>query len=121
MRNEDLDFVQLNYSLLEPESGERLLPLAEEMGVAVIINRPFVNGAWFGIVKDTPLPEWAEEFDCNSWAQFSLKWILANPAVNCVLTETANPRHAADNLSAADGTLPDAAQRQRMADLIRNL
>jgi aryl-alcohol dehydrogenase-like predicted oxidoreductase len=114
------DFVQLNYSILETESGERLLPLARDKGVAVITNRPFVNGQWFPLVKDRELPDWAEEFDCRSWAQFSLKFILANPAVNCVITETSKPHHAADNLSAGFGRLPDENARARMIELIQS-
>ncbi len=114
-----VDFVQVNYSMLEPEAGERLLPLAQDLGVAILINRPFVNGDWFRLVKDRPLPEWAAEFDCHSWAQFSLKFILSHPAVNCVLTETANPKHALDNIGGGLGRLPDEATRQRMLETVR--
>ncbi len=114
------DFVQLNYSMLEPESGSRLLPLAREKGVAVVINRPFINGQYFALVRDRTLPSWAAEFDCRSWAQFSLKYILANPAVNCVLTETSKTKHAIDNLSAAFGRLRDEKTRLRMLELIRS-
>ncbi|MEE8345049.1 MAG: aldo/keto reductase [Woeseiaceae bacterium] len=114
------DFVQLNYSMLEPKSGSRLLPLAREKGVAVVVNRPFINGQYFSLVKDRTLPSWAAEFDCGSWAQFSLKYILANPAVNCVLTETSKTKHAIDNLSAGFGRLPDEKTRIRMLELIRS-
>ncbi len=114
------DFVQLNYSMLEPKSGSRLLPLAREKGVAVVVNRPFINGQYFSLVKDRTLPSWAAEFDCGSWAQFSLKYILANPAVNCVLTETSKTKHAIDNLSAGFGRLPDEKTRVRMLELIRS-
>jgi aryl-alcohol dehydrogenase-like predicted oxidoreductase len=114
-----VDFVQVNYSMLEPEAGERLLPLAQDLGVAILINRPFVNGDYFRLVKGKPLPEWAAEFDCHSWAQFSLKFILSHPAVNCVLTETANPKHAVDNVGGGFGRLPDEATRQRMLATIR--
>ena len=114
-----VDFVQVNYSMLEPEADERLLPMARDKGVAIITNRPFINGQWFSIVRDRPLPEWAADFDCNSWAQFSLKFILSHPAVNCVLTETSNPRHAVDNLGGGIGRLPDAAIRRRMLELVR--
>lgn len=116
-----VDFIQVNYSLLEPEAADRLLPLAADSGVAVSINRPFINGRYFDVVKDVTLPPWAAEFGCESWAQFSLKFIIANTAVNCVLTETANPKHAEDNLGAGYGALPDAAARARMQDFIRNL
>jgi diketogulonate reductase-like aldo/keto reductase len=114
------DFVQLNYSLLETESDERILPLARDKGVAVITNRPFVNGRYFPLVKDRELPAWAADFDCGSWAQFSLKFILANPAVNCVITETSNTKHAIDNLSAGFGRLPDEQARARMLRLVQS-
>lgn len=116
-----VDFVQINYSLVEPEAANRLLPLALDHDVAIVINRPFVNGEFFDIVRGVQLPDWAIEFDCHSWAQFSLKFILANPAVNCVLTETANPKHAVDNLGAGFGRLPDSATQQRMLKLVQNL
>ncbi|MEJ2604997.1 MAG: aldo/keto reductase [Gammaproteobacteria bacterium] len=121
MRTGTLDFVQVNYSLLEPEAEERLLPMARERGVAVTINRPFINGEWFRLVRGRALPPWAAEFDCDSWAQFSLKFILAHPAVTCVLTETANPKHAVDNVGAGFGPLPDEKTRQRMRDFVRDL
>jgi len=116
-----VDFVQSNYSLLEPEAGDRLLPLARDKGVAMNINRPFINGDYFSIVRGQKLPEWAAEFDCHSWAQFSLKFILSHPAVNCVLTETSKPKHALDNLGAGLGRLPDKKAQQRMLKLIRGL
>ena len=109
-----VDFLQVNYSLMEPEAEERVLPTAMDKGVAVTINRPFINGEYFSIVRDHELPEWAAEFDCDSWAQFSLKFIISHPAVTCVLTETANPRHAVDNLGAGMGRLPDEAMRDKM-------
>lgn len=113
-----VDFVQVNYSILEPEAAAEVLPLARERGVAVITNRPFVNGRYFPLVREHELPEWAAEFDCTSWAQFSLKYILADPAVTCVITETSKPRHARDNFGAGTGRLPDAATRARMRQLI---
>jgi aryl-alcohol dehydrogenase-like predicted oxidoreductase len=116
-----VDFIQVNYSMLEPEAGERLLPMAQENGIGVAISRPFINGDYFSVVRGKELPEWAAEFDCDSWAQFSLKFILSNPAVNCVLTETANPKHAIDNLGAGVGRLPDAAMRKRMLEHMRSL
>ena len=120
IRNGSVDFVQINYSLMEPEAADRLLPIAMDSGVAVNINRPFINGRYFSIVKGRSLPEWAADFDCHSWAQFSLKFILANPAVNCVLTETTDPKHAVDNLESGFGRLPDEKTQQRMLDLIRS-
>ncbi len=120
MRDGAVDFVQVNYSILEPEAEERLLPMARDEGVAIITNRPFINGEWFSLVKGRPLPEWAAEFDCASWAQFSLKFILSHPAVTCVLTETSNPRHAVDNLGGGLGRLPDEDTRKRMRALVQS-
>lgn len=116
-----VDFIQVNYSMLEPEAGERLLPMARDKGVGVAISRPFINGDYFSVVRGKELPEWAAEFDCESWAQFSLKFILADPAVNCVLTETANPKHAIDNLGAGIGRLPDATMRRRMLEHMQSI
>ncbi len=114
MNTGTVDFLQVNYSLVEPEAEERVLPTAADRGVAVTINRPFINGDYFDIVRGHDLPEWAAEFDCDSWAQFSLKFILSHPAVNTVLTDTANPKHAVDNLGAGMGRLPDEAMREKM-------
>jgi len=111
----DIDFVQVNYSLAEPEADRSLLAAAASSRTAVIVNRPFAEGAMFGRVKGKPLPEWAKEIGCASWAQFFLKWILAHPAVTCVIPGTRNARHVADNLGAASGPLPDEATRRRMA------
>ena len=116
-----VDFVQVNYSILEPEAEERLLPMAQDKGVAILINRPFINGEYFQRVKGHELPDWAAEFDCHSWAQFSLKFILSNPAVNCVLTETAKPNHALDNLGGGLGRLPDQKTRERMRSLLQQM
>ena len=116
-----LDFIQINYSIMEPEAAAEILPLAQETNTAVIVNRPFINGEYFGLVRAQDLPEWAAEFDCDSWAQFSLKYILAHPTVNCVLTETSNPDHAIDNLGAGYGRLPDDDHRKRMETVIRAL
>lgn len=121
LQSGEADFIQINYSMLEPESGERLLPLARDNGVAVVTNRPFMNGQYFPKVAGKELPEWAANFDCHSWAQFSLKWILANPIVNCTLTETTKLHHAVDNLGAGLGRLPDDAERVRMQDYLRSL
>lgn len=121
LKNGKPDFIQINYSMLEPETGDRLLPLAHDKGVAVVTNRPFMNGQYFPRVSGRDLPEWAADFDCESWAQFSLKWIVANPIVNCALAETTKVHHAIDNLSAGLGRLPDEATRVRMQDYIRSL
>jgi len=115
IRPGDIDFVQVNYSLAEPEAERRLLAAAADSRTAVIVNRPFAEGAMFGRVKGKALPDWAREIGCASWAQFFLKWILAHPAVTCAIPGTRNPIHVADNLGAARGPLPDEATRRRMA------
>jgi len=119
--NERLDFVQLNYSPTEPDAEERLLPLAEEKGVAVVVNRPFENGAYFRKVKGKPLPDWVAEFDCTSWAQFSLKFIVSHRAVTCVIPATSNPRHLVDNMHAGMGRFPDERTRRRMRELASSM
>ena len=115
-----MDFLQVNLSPLETDAEERILPMAMDKGVAVTINRPFINGRYFSIVKGKSLPAWAVEFDCMSWAQFSIKYVLSHPAVTCVLTETANPQHVLDNLGGGFGRLPDAKTRVRMRDLVQS-
>ncbi len=110
------DFVQLNYSLAEREAEERLLPLAQAEGVAVLANRPLGQGRMLDRVRGRPLPDWAREIDCSSWEQVGLKFILGHPAVTCVIPGTRNPQHLADNLGAARGRQPDAALRRRIAD-----
>ena len=119
MRRETPDFVHLNYSVVETRAEDRLLPLARDRGIAVLTNRPFMNGSYFGRVGGRELPEWAAEFDCASWAQFSIKYILAHPAVTCCLTETTNPSHMQDNIQAGFGRLPDGATKRRMRELVR--
>jgi diketogulonate reductase-like aldo/keto reductase len=119
LRAEALDFVQVNYSLGEREAERRILPLARDRGVAVLANRPFAEGDLFQRVRSVPVPPWAVEFDCDSWAQFFLKWILAHPAVTCTIPGTSRPQHLVDNLKAAVGKLPDAATRDRMAAHVR--
>ena len=116
MKRESPDFVQLNYSVMESSAEERLLPLAEDMGIAILVNGPFMNGDFFAHVKGHELPDWTAEFDCESWAHFSLKYILANPAVTCVLTETTKTHHMEDNLRAGLGRLPDKATLQCIRD-----
>jgi len=109
------DFLQINYSLAERESENRLLPLALEKKAAVIINRPFAEGAMFRRVRGKPVPEWAAEFGATTWAQFFLKWIVSHPAVTCVIPGTGKPGHMLDNLAAGTGPFPDSALRKRMA------
>lgn len=121
MLAEPLDFVQLNYSIATPDAEQRLLPLAAERGIAVIVNRPFEDGALFRRVRGRPLPGWAAEIDCASWAQIFLKYILSHPAVNCAIPSTSKPKHLRDNLAAGMGRLPDAAQRRRMREQLADL
>lgn len=121
LRSEKLDFLQINYSMMEREAEQRILPLARERGVAVIINRPFGGGDLFKKARAKPLPDWAAEFDCRSWAQFFLKWIVANPAVICAIPATGNVQHLADNLQGGVGRLPDAKMRQRMVEFAASL
>jgi diketogulonate reductase-like aldo/keto reductase len=117
----DVDFVQVNYSLAEPEADRRLLATAADARTAVIVNRPFAEGSMFRRVRDKPLPAWAQEIGSASWAQFFLKWILGHPAVTCAIPGTRNPRHVADNLGAASGPLPDEAMRRRMSVYFESL
>lgn len=115
IRDEPLDFVQLNYSLAEPQAERRLLPLARDRGVAVLVNRPYAEGAMFRRVRGRPLPQWAAEVGAATWGQFFLRWILAHPVVTCVIPATSKPQHLADNMAAGVGPLPDPAARARMA------
>jgi diketogulonate reductase-like aldo/keto reductase len=118
LRRQPLDFVQLNYSLAEREAARRLLPLAAERGVAVIVNRPFARGSLFQRVRGRTLPGWCADFDCHSWAQLFLKYVLSHPAVTCAIPATDKPRHLVDNMQAGYGRLPDPAQRRRMEQLV---
>jgi len=120
VKTKQFDFVQLNFSMAEREAQERLLPICAETGTAVIVNRPFGQAALFGQVKGRSLPAWAAEFDCASWAQFFLKWILAHPAVTCVIPGTRRTTHLLDNVQAGMGRLPDAALRKRMLEHLQS-
>jgi aryl-alcohol dehydrogenase-like predicted oxidoreductase len=114
MRREKLDFVQIDYALDNRNAEERILPLARELGMAVLINLPFGRGRLFNKARGRPLPPWAAEIDCTSWAQFFLKFLLSNPAVTAVVPGTDRPEFALDNLNAARGRIPDARMRERM-------
>jgi diketogulonate reductase-like aldo/keto reductase len=111
------DFVQINYSLVERGAAQRILPLAQQLRMGVVVNRPFGGGGVLKALASKPLPEWAADFDCHSWAQILLKWIIAHPAVTCVIPATNNPQHVVDNLAAGSGRLPDAKMRDAMAAL----
>ena len=117
MKLQHPDFVQINYSIVDRGAAQRILPLAQELRMGVIINRPFGSGGVIRAVLGKPLPPWAAEFDCHSWAQFLLKWVVSHPAVTCVIPATNNPQHLEDNMGAGFGRLPDAKTRQRMAAL----
>jgi diketogulonate reductase-like aldo/keto reductase len=118
LRSEVVDFVQLNYSIAEREAEHRILPLAADRGVAVVVNRPFAGGGLFRRVASRPLPAWAAEVGCESWTQIFLKWIVAQPAVTCVIPGTSRPEHMVDAMQAGIGPWPDAAARARMEALI---
>jgi len=115
MRSQPIDFVQLSYNLLDREAEQRLLPLAQERGIAVIVNRPFREGALLRQLAKHPLPGWAAELDCRHWAQVALKFACSHPAVTCAIPATSQVAHLQQNMAAARGPLPDAALRQRMA------
>ena len=116
LRTKQYDFLQINYSLGEREAEERILGISKDLGMAVIANRPFAEGALFRRVKGKQLPPWAAELGIASWAQYFLKWIVSHPAVTCAIPGTGNPGHMQDNLGAGTGKLPNAAQRKRMAE-----
>ena len=116
LKTRQYDFLQINYSLGERAAENRLLPLAKDLNVAVIANRPFAEGSLFRTTKNKSLPPWAAELGIASWAQYFLKWIVSHPAVTCAIPGTGNPRHMQDNLRAGVGKLPNAEQRRKMAE-----
>jgi diketogulonate reductase-like aldo/keto reductase len=118
LRTEPVDFVQLNYSIQIRDAERSLLPLAAERRVAVIVNRPFEGGSLFQRTRGKPLPPWATELGCTSWSQYFLKYVIAHPAVTCVIPATDKVAHLQDNLAAGSGALPDEATRRRMALLL---
>ena len=121
LKNETLDFLQLNYSLGTRQAENRLLPLAQDRGVAVLVNRPFEAGRMFRAVSGQSVPEWAAEFEAVSWGQFFLKYVLSHPAVTCPIPATSDPKHLKDNMGAMVGGLPDQKMRKRMVDFINDL
>ncbi len=121
MAEQPLDFVQFTYNILDREAEKRLLPLAAERGIAVIVNRPFRQKELFHLFGRHPLPEWAAEFDCANWAQFFLKFIVAHPAVTCVIPATSRADHMQENMGALYGRLPDPQMRARMIRYVENL
>jgi aryl-alcohol dehydrogenase-like predicted oxidoreductase len=121
IRKEELDFVQLNYSIAERAAERRMLPLAAERRLAVLVNRPLGQGMLFDKVRGRPLPSWAGEIGVSSWAQFFLKFVLGHPAVTCVIPATRRVEHLRDNMRAGLAPLPDDAMRKRMADYVGRL
>ncbi|MEQ6167087.1 aldo/keto reductase [Ekhidna sp. MALMAid0563] len=121
IKSENIDFVQVNYSINNRNAEQRLLPTAKDKGVAVLTNRPYSGGSLFRKTKGIKLPEWALEFQCESWGQFFLKYLLGNPAVTCVIPGTSKERHMIDNLGAGIGGLPDEVMRNRMVKHLQSL
>jgi diketogulonate reductase-like aldo/keto reductase len=121
MQSEPLDFAQFTYNILDREAEQRLLPLAAERGIAVIVNRPFQRGSLFGRVRGKPLPPWATEFDCRNWAQYLLKFVVSHPAVTCAIPATSRVDHMVENMGAGFGRLPDAVMRRRMVAYFERL
>ena len=118
MRQEDLDFIQINYAVDAREAAERILPLAADRGMGVLVNLPFGRGRLFSLVGDRELPDWAAEIDCESWGQFFLKYVVSHPSVTAAIPGTTKAHHAVDNIGAAQGRLPDAALRRRMEEFV---
>lgn len=114
MKAVQLDFVQFSYNLDNRVAEQRIFPIVADKGIATLINRPFQRGGMFGTVRGKAMPEWAAEFDCNSWAQFFLKFIVSHPHVTNVIPATSKPKHMVDNMGAGYGRLPDAKMRERM-------
>ncbi|MGF1610099.1 MAG: aldo/keto reductase [Kiloniellales bacterium] len=121
MTQEPIDFVQFTYNVLDREAERRLLPLAAERGLGVIINRPFRRGALFDRFQRHPLPDWAGEIDCANWAQFFLKFVVSHPAVTCAIPATSRVDHMAENMGALTGRLPDQQMRARMVEYVESL
>lgn len=121
LEREDLDFVQFNYSVAEREAERRLLPLAANKRIAVLVNRPFAQGGLFSKVRSKQLPAWAKEIGCASWAQFFLKFVVSHPAVTCAVPATSKVQHLIDNMQAGLEPLPDAKMRERMARYVAEL
>jgi diketogulonate reductase-like aldo/keto reductase len=121
MRAQRIDFAQLTYNLLDREAEQRLLPLARERGIAVLANRPFREGALLRQLQRHPLPGWAAEIGCASWAQVALKFIVSHPAVTCAIPATRNVAHVRENMAAAEGAMPDQALRRRMVADVEKL
>jgi len=121
LETEDLDFVQLNYSVAEREAERRLLPLATDRRIAVLVNRPFAGGPLFKKVIGKPLPSWAKDIGCTTWAQFFLKFVISHPAVTCAIPATSKVAHLIDNMQGGVGNIPDTGMRERMVNYVATL
>jgi diketogulonate reductase-like aldo/keto reductase len=121
MRREPLDFVQITYNILDREVEERILPLAADRGIAVIVNRPFRRGALIDRYQDRPLPDWAGDIDCDTWPRFLLAFIVSHPAVTCAIPATSRVDHMVENMAVLSGPLPDAAMRKAMIKYVQAL
>ena len=123
VNTEEMDFLQINFSVTDTLAAERVIPVAADRGVAVVVNSPFADGGYFGRLQGHKLPEWAAEFefDCESWAQFALKFVLATPGVTCVIPATSDSEHMINNARASLGRLPNESTRLRMVQHIRDL
>ncbi len=120
MKNEKLDFVQFSYNIENRVAEKEIFPIAADRGIATLINRPFQRGSLFSKAGDKPLPGWAADIDCDTWAQVFLKYIVSHPAATCVIPATSKVKHMVDNMGAGYGRLPDEALRKRMeADFVR--
>jgi diketogulonate reductase-like aldo/keto reductase len=121
MKTKDLDFVQFSYNILDREAEQRLLPLARQRGIAVIINRPFQRGELIDELKDKPLPKWAKSIGCKTWPQFLLKFVVSHPAVTCAIPATSQVDHVKQNMLACYTPLPDTAMRMSMIDYVEKI
>lgn len=118
LRTEELDFVQFDYAIDERNAEEELIPIAQDRGIATLVNGPFGRGSLFGRAGDRPIPDWAREFGAESWAQFFLKWLLGHPAITVVIPATSDPEHIRDNMGAGHGRVPNPEERRRMQELV---
>ena len=121
LRKHDFDFVQLSYNIANRDVEKDLLAIAEEKGIAVIVNRPFARGALFRKVKGKPLPPWARDFDCDSWGQYFLKYAVSHPTVTCAIPATSKVKHLIDNMQAGRGRLPSARERSKMLSYFESI
>ena len=121
MKTQTLDFVQFSYNILDREAEQKLLPLAKQHGIAVIVNRPFQRGDLIDELNDKPLPKWASDINCKSWPQFLLKFVVSHPSVTCAIPATTQVEHVKENMEACHSPLPDVAMRTRMIDYVEKI